>query len=96
MTEEDVSVEIDSIKTVDHLGIVAGTFQKLGLGKIIDRALPKIGQHHLSSSQILLAPILNGLDFTERRLHLFPEYCKHLDLERLIGPEITSKNLNES
>lgn len=96
MKSEDVSFEIDSIKSVDHLGIVAGTFHKLGLSQIIDRALPKIGQHHLSSSQILLALILNGLGFTERRLYLFPEYCKHLDLERLIGHEVTAKNLNES
>ena len=96
MNEEDVSLEIDSIKTIDHLGIVAGTFYKLGLAPIIDRALPKIGQHQLSSSQILLALILNGLGFTERRLYLFPEYCKHLDLERLIGPDISAKNLNES
>jgi len=96
MKSEDVSFEIDSIKSVDHLGIVAGTFHKLGLTQIIDRALPKIGQHHLSSSQILLALILNGLGFTERRLYLFPEYCKHLDLERLIGHEVTAKNLNES
>ena len=96
MKDEDVSLEIDSIKTIDHLGIVAGTFHKLGLAPIIDRAIPKIGQHHLSSSQILLALILNGLGFTERRLYLFPEYCKHLDLERLIGPDISAKNLNES
>ncbi len=76
MNGEDVSLEIDSIKTIDHLGIVAGTFYKLGLAPIIDRALPKIGQHQLSSSQILLALILNGLGFTERRLYLFPEYCR--------------------
>ncbi|ABD40936.1 transposase, IS4 family [Methanospirillum hungatei JF-1] len=96
MKDEDVSLEIDSIKTIDHLGIVAGTFHKLGLAPIIDRAIPKIGQHQISSSQILLALILNGLGFTERRLYLFPEYCKHLDLERLIGPDISAKNLNES
>jgi hypothetical protein len=40
MSTEDVSFEIGSIKTIDHLGIVAGTFQKLGLTSIIDRALP--------------------------------------------------------
>jgi len=90
------SVQIESIKAIDHLGIVAGTFHKLGLAEIIDRALPKIGQHRISSSQILLALLLNGLGFTERRLYLFPEYCQDLDLERLIGPNITAENINES
>jgi transposase len=50
----------------------------------------------LSSSQILLALLLNSLTFTERRLYLFPEYCEHLDLERLIGPGVTANHLNES
>ena len=86
----------ESIKTIDHLGIVAGTFHKLGLPQIIDRALPKKGQHHISNSQIVLALIMNGLGFTERRLYLFPKYCQHLDLERLIGSDITPGQINES
>jgi len=96
MKSEQLSVQIDSIKSIDHLGIVAGTYHKLGLSHIIDRALPKTGQHSLSSSQILLALLLNGLGFTERRLYLFPDYCQHLDLERLVGPGVTPKQLNES
>lgn len=86
---EQIAVEIDSIKSIDHLGIVAGSFHKLGLAQIIYRALPKIGRHQLSSSQILLSLVLKGHGFTERRLSLFPEYCEHLDLERLIGPGFT-------
>ena len=96
MESEQSSVLIDSLKSIDHLGIVAGTFQKLGLAQIIDRALPKIGQHRISNSQLILALILNGLGFTERRLYLFPDYCQNLDLERLIGPNITSDHINES
>lgn len=30
MKDEDVSLEIGSIKSIDHLGIIAGTFHKLG------------------------------------------------------------------
>jgi transposase len=96
MKSEQNPVHIESIESIDHLGIVAGTFHKLGLGPIIDRALPKTGQHRISSSQILLALVLNGLGFTERRLYLFPDYCQNLDLERLIGPNITANHLNES
>ena len=96
MDSEQNPVQIESIESIDHLGIVAGTFHKLGLAPIIDRALPKVGQHRLSNSQILLALVLNGLGFTERRLYLFPDYCQHLDLERLIGPNITADHLNES
>ncbi len=96
MESEQNSVHIESIESVDHLGIVAGTFHKLGLAQIIDRAIPKIGQHRISSSQILLALVLNGLGFTERRLYLFPDYCHNLDIERLIGPNISADHINES
>ena len=96
MESTEIPPRIDSIKSIDHLGIVAGTFNKLDLAPIIDRALPKTGQHHVSSSQILLAFILNGLGFTERRLYLFPEYCQNLDLERLIGPGVSARHFNES
>ena len=57
MESEQPPVLIDSVKSIDHLGIVAGTFQKLGLSQIIDRALPKIGQHRISNSQLILALI---------------------------------------
>ena len=30
-----------STNTIEHFGIVAGIFDELGMGKIIDRALPK-------------------------------------------------------
>lgn len=96
MESDENSFTIESISSIDHLGLVAGTFEKLGLAPIIDRALPKIGQHKISSSQILLALLLNGLGFTERRLYLFPDYCQHLDLKRLLGSDITAKQLNES
>jgi transposase len=96
MESEQIPVQIDSIKSIDHLGLVAGTFHKLGLAQIIDRALPKVGQHRISNSQLLLALLLNGLGFTERRLYLFPDYCQNIDLERLIGPNITADNINES
>ena len=96
MNSDQNSFKIESISSIDHLGLVAGTFDKLGLAPIIDRALPKIGQHKISSSQILLALLLNGLGFTERRLYLFPDYCQDLDLRRLLGSDITAKHLNES
>ena len=96
MESDQNSFKIESICSIDHLGLVAGTFEKLGLAPIIDRALPKTGQHKISSSQILLALLLNGLGFTDRRLYLFPDYCQHLDLKRLLGSDIGAQHLNES
>jgi hypothetical protein len=75
----------ESIQTVGHLGIVAGAYDSLGIGKVIDRAIPKTRQHHLTHSQVVELMALNGLGFIERRLYLFPEFFDDIALERLIG-----------
>lgn len=80
MKSEQLSVQIDSIKSIDHLGIVAGTYHKLGLAQIIDRALPKTGQHHLSSSQILLALFSKDLDLPKDGSIFFPIIVNTLTL----------------
>ncbi len=36
-----------SIQTVGHLGIVAGAYEALGIGAVIDRAIPKTRHHNL-------------------------------------------------
>ena len=34
-----------STTSIDHLGLVAGIFDKLGIAKVIDRAMPKARKH---------------------------------------------------
>jgi Transposase len=85
----------ESIQTVGHLGIVAGAYDSLGIGKVIDRAIPKTRHHHLTHSQVVELMTLNGLGFIERRLYLFPEFFDDIALSRLIGPGITREHLND-
>ena len=59
---------------IGHLGIVAGIFDALGIGAVIDRALPKQGSGNRPHSIIIKAMILNGLGFTHQRLYLFPNF----------------------
>ena len=59
-------------KNIDHLGIVAGTFDELSISEVLDEKLPKNRQHKVSHSTIVKAMVLNGLGYTERRLYLFP------------------------
>ena len=85
----------DSILSVNHLGIVAGAFDSLGIGKVIDRAIPKTRHHHLPHSQIIKAMSLNGLGFVERRLYLFPEFFEDVAVERLLGEGVHRDQLND-
>ena len=59
-------------RNIDHLGIVAGTFDELDISKVLDEKLPKNRQHKVSHSTIVKAMVLNGLGYTERKLYLFP------------------------
>ncbi len=46
---------------VAHHGIVAGMYDDLGIGKIIDEIIPKQGQHKLAHSVVLKAMVLISL-----------------------------------
>ena len=85
----------ESIQSVGHLGIVAGAYDTLGIGRIVDRAITKKRHHNLSHSQILKAMTINGLGFIERRLYLFPEFFDDIAVSRLLGTGVTRDHLND-
>ena len=84
-----------STNTIEHFGIVAGIFDELGIGKIIDRALPKTRQHKASHSAIIKAMSLNGLGFNESRLYFYSNFFIGLPTESLLGEGILPSNLND-
>lgn len=62
-------------KNIDHLGLVAGMCQEIGIADIIDRACGEQAKNkHLTFGQCVNYMILNGLDFVGRILYLYLEY----------------------
>ena len=57
------------VKNLDHLGIVAGIVDQIGLVEEIDRQIEQHPQQ-IISSQIVKAMILNGLGFVSAPLYL--------------------------
>ncbi len=80
---------------VAHHGIVAGMYDDLRIGTIIDEIIPKQGQHKLAHSVVLKAMVLNALGFNERRLYIFPKFFTNLATERLFGPGVLPEDLND-
>jgi len=80
---------------IQHLGIVAGIYDLLGIGEVIDRLLPKQRHHKVPHSIVVKAMILNGLGFTGQRLYLFPNFFKTIPVEELLGESITADDLND-
>lgn len=69
--------------SLGHLGIVADAFDTLGIAAVIDRAIPKTRQHHLTHGEVVKAMVLNGPGFVERRLYLYPEFFSDIAVDRL-------------
>jgi len=82
-------------RSLDHLGIVAAVFDRLGIADVIDSRMPKLRQHKLEHSVIVKAMVLNGLGFVGQRLYLFPEFYERLPVERLLGDGVNASDLND-
>lgn len=83
------------VQDIDHLGIVAGIIDDVGVVDEIDRRLGVHPQERLSCGQAVKAMILNGLGFLSAPLYLFEEFFAGKATEHLIGPGIKPEHLND-
>jgi transposase len=83
------------VKNLDHLGIVAGIVDQIGLVEEIDRQVEKHPQQIISTGQIVKAMILNGLGFVSAPLYLFSEFFIGKATEHLLGEGILPEHLND-
>ncbi len=83
-----------AVERLDHLGIVAGVCQEIGLVDYFD-SLDEREHARVSLGQAVLAMVLNGLGFSNRRLYLVPQFFTHKPVERLLGPGIMAEDIND-
>ena len=83
------------IKTINHLGIIAGIIDEIGIVEIVDKQLGTDSQEIVSPGVIIKAIILNGLGFVSRPLYLFPQFFEDKATEHLLGKGIFPKYLND-
>ena len=82
-----------SSQTLDHLGIVAGVCQQIGLIEQIDARVTDTGRT-VTVGQAVQAMVLNGLGFVGRPLYLTPQFYRTKPLDLLIGEGIEADDLN--
>src|SRR5256884_7534181 len=90
MTTTDIYVN----ERLDHLGIVAGVCQEIGLAAWLDAQDPG-NRQQVSVGTATVAMILNGLGFSNRQLYLVPQYFANKPIEHLLGAGITADMLND-
>lgn len=82
------------VERLDHLGIVAGVCQEIGLAAYLDN-LAGPNQQQVSVGTATVAMILNGLGFSNRRLYLVSQFFATKPVEHLLGPGITAELLHD-
>jgi transposase len=79
---------------LDHLGIVAGVCQEIGLAAWLD-AQDRGNRQQVSVGTATVAMILNGLGWSLRQLYLVPQYFANKPIEHLLGAGISADMLND-
>ena len=81
---------------LDHLGLVAGMFDELGIGAVIDQATQQDPQmRDLTVGEAVKAMVLNGLGFVNQTLYLVPRFFQNKPTYRLISPRVKPAQLND-
>lgn len=73
------------VQTLDHLGIIAGIVDEIGLVEQINQLLGQDKREKVSAGQVVKAMILNGLGFVSSPLYLFGKFFEGKATEHLIG-----------
>ena len=79
---------------LDHLGIVAGVCQEIGLAAWLDAQDPG-NRQQVSVGTATMAMILNGFGFSNRQLYLVPQFFANKPVEHLLGAGIRAEMLND-
>lgn len=88
-------IELD-IHDIEHLGIIAGIVDEIGIVEIVNGLVGTHPQEKVSAGHVVKALILNGLGFLTAPLYLFSQFFEGKATEHLIGRGILPEQLNDS
>ncbi|MDY7013351.1 MAG: DUF4277 domain-containing protein, partial [Cyanobacteriota bacterium] len=84
-----------TIENLDHLGLVAGFIDEIGLVEIVNGL---VGEHRaelVSPGVVVKSMILNGLGLVSSPLYLFSRFFEGKATSHLLGEGIEPKHLND-
>jgi hypothetical protein len=87
--------EID-VQDIDHLGVIAGIVDEIGIVDITNRLLGTHPLEQVSAGHVVKALILNCLGFLTAPLYLFSQFFEGKATEHLIGEGVKPEHLNDS
>jgi transposase len=82
-------------KLIQHLGIIAELCNEVKLAEKIDKLIPK-EKRAISIGKAVQGMILNALGYAGRAMYLTKRFFVNRPVEKLIGPDVTSDQLNDA
>jgi transposase len=83
-------------QVLDHLGLVAGMCDELGLGDVIAQATHQNPElRDLTVGEAVKALVLNGLGVINQARYLGPRFFHNQPPDRLISPRVAPDPLND-
>ena len=84
-------------KAIDHLGLIAGMWDKLELGSTIDNLITQDrDQRNVSIGTTCKALVIMGLGFSQRTLYMVSRFFENKPVDVLLGNEVISSHLNDT
>lgn len=89
------SPQID-VQDIDHLGIIAGIIDDIGIVEITDQLLGTHEQEQVTCGQVVKALILNCMGFLSAPLYLFSQFFQGKATQHLVAPGVCPEHLNDT
>jgi transposase len=83
------------VANLDHLGIVAGIIDEMGIVGEINERIGRSSREKVSAGVIVKAMLLNGLGFVSAPLYMFSKFFEGKPTEHLFGEGITAEQIND-
>jgi len=83
-------------QVVDPLGLVAGMFEALGMGDVLDHATQQNpARRDLTVGEAIKAMVLNGLGLINQARSLVPRFVQNTPTYRFMSPRVAPAQLND-
>ena len=82
------------VERMDHLGIIAGVIQDLGIMEMIDSRIAPNEQEEISTGEAIAGMILNGLGFSNRPISLTPQFFENRPMALLFRDGVSADLFN--
>jgi transposase len=83
-----------TVERLDHLGIIAGVIQDLGIIEMIDGRIIPDDQEGITTGEAVAGMILNGLGFSDRPISLAPQFFANKPVALLLREGVSADHFN--